>query len=35
VVTTGLPFYSTKKITGAAVSPKAPLAPIYEIQPAA
>lgn len=35
VVTTGLPFYSAKKITGAAVSPKAPLAPIYEIQPAA
>jgi peptide/nickel transport system substrate-binding protein len=35
VVTTGLPYYATKKVTGTAVSPKAPLAPIYTIQPAA
>ncbi|HEY3089817.1 MAG TPA: ABC transporter substrate-binding protein [Jatrophihabitantaceae bacterium] len=35
VVATGLPYYATKKITGMAVSPKAPLASIYEVQPAA
>jgi peptide/nickel transport system substrate-binding protein len=35
VVATGLPYYSTKKVTGATVSPKAPLASIYEVQPAA
>jgi peptide/nickel transport system substrate-binding protein len=35
VVATGLPFYATKKVTGTAVSPKAPLASIYEVQPAA
>jgi peptide/nickel transport system substrate-binding protein len=35
VVATGLPFYSTRKVTGATVSPKAPLASIYEVQPAA
>ncbi len=34
VVTTGLPYYATKKVTGTAVSPKAPLASIYEVQPA-
>jgi peptide/nickel transport system substrate-binding protein len=34
VVTTGLPFYATKKVTGTSVSPKAPLASIYEVQPA-
>jgi peptide/nickel transport system substrate-binding protein len=35
VVTTGLPYYTTKKVTGATVSPKAPLASIYEVRPAA
>jgi peptide/nickel transport system substrate-binding protein len=35
VVTTGLPYYASKRVTGTAVSPKAPLAPIYSIQPAA
>jgi peptide/nickel transport system substrate-binding protein len=35
VVATGLPFYTSKKVTGASVSPKAPLASIYEVQPAA
>jgi len=35
VVATGLPYYGTKKVTGIAVSPKAPLASIYEVQPAA
>jgi peptide/nickel transport system substrate-binding protein len=35
VVATGLPYYGTKKVTGMAVSPKAPLASIYEVQPAA
>jgi peptide/nickel transport system substrate-binding protein len=35
VVATGLPFYATKTITGTAVSAKAPLASIYEVQPAA
>ncbi|MFL6130286.1 MAG: hypothetical protein ACJ73E_14630, partial [Mycobacteriales bacterium] len=34
VVSTGLPYYATKKVTGTAVSPKAPLASIYEVQPA-
>jgi len=34
VVSTGLPYYATKKITGTTVSPKAPLASIYEVQPA-
>jgi peptide/nickel transport system substrate-binding protein len=34
VVATGLPYYATKKVTGTAVSPKAPLASIYEVQPA-
>jgi len=34
VVSTGLPYYATKKITGTMVSPKAPLASIYEVQPA-
>jgi peptide/nickel transport system substrate-binding protein len=34
VVTTGLPYYATKKVTGTSVSPKAPLASIYEVQPA-
>ena len=35
VVTTGLPYYTSSKVTGAKVSPKAPLASIYEVQPAA
>jgi peptide/nickel transport system substrate-binding protein len=35
VVATGLPFYAAKTVTGTAVSPKAPLASIYEVQPAA
>lgn len=35
VVATGLPYYGTRKVTGLAVSPKAPLASIYEVQPAA
>jgi peptide/nickel transport system substrate-binding protein len=35
VVATGLPFYAAKTVTGTTVSPKAPLASIYEIQPAA
>jgi ABC-type transport system substrate-binding protein len=35
VVTTGLPYYAAKTVTGTAVSPKAPLASIYEVQPAA
>ncbi|HWB36771.1 MAG TPA: ABC transporter substrate-binding protein, partial [Rugosimonospora sp.] len=35
VVTIGLPYYATSKITGTAVSPKAPLASLYEIQLAA
>jgi peptide/nickel transport system substrate-binding protein len=34
VVTTGLPFYATKAVTGTSVSAKAPLASIYEVQPA-
>ena len=34
VVTTGLPYYATKKVTGTSVSAKAPLASIYEVQPA-
>ncbi len=34
VVAVGLPFYATRKVTGTAVSPKAPLASIYEVQPA-
>jgi hypothetical protein len=29
-----LPYYATKKVTGTSVSPKAPLASIYEVQPA-
>jgi peptide/nickel transport system substrate-binding protein len=35
VVATGLPYYTSRKVTGASVSPKAPLASIYEVQPAA
>jgi peptide/nickel transport system substrate-binding protein len=35
VVTTGLPYYTTTKVTGATVSAKAPLASIYEVRPAA
>jgi peptide/nickel transport system substrate-binding protein len=35
VVATGLPYYATKKVTGTSVSAKAPLASIYEVQPAA
>lgn len=35
VVATGLPYYASKKVTGVAVSPKAPLASIYEVAPAA
>jgi ABC-type transport system substrate-binding protein len=35
VVATGLPYYTTTKVTGASVSPKAPLASIYEVRPAA
>jgi peptide/nickel transport system substrate-binding protein len=35
VVATGLPFYATKDVTGTTVSPRAPLASIYEVQPAA
>lgn len=34
VVTTGLPFYASKSVTGSTVSPKAPLGSVYEIQPA-
>lgn len=34
VVTTGLPFYASRKVTGTTVSPTAPLASIFEIQPA-
>ena len=34
VVTTGLPFYANQKVTGTNVSPTAPLASLYEIQPA-
>jgi peptide/nickel transport system substrate-binding protein len=34
VVTTGLPYYTTTKVTGATVSAKAPLASIYEVRPA-
>jgi peptide/nickel transport system substrate-binding protein len=34
VVTTGLPFYASRKVTGTTVSPTAPLASIYEIQSA-
>jgi peptide/nickel transport system substrate-binding protein len=34
VVATGLPYYATRKVTGTAVSPRAPLASIYEVQPA-
>lgn len=35
VVTTGLPFYARKEVTGTDVSPKAPLVSLYEIQAAA
>jgi len=35
VVTTGLPYYTSSRVTGAKVSPKAPLASIYEVQLAA
>jgi peptide/nickel transport system substrate-binding protein len=35
VVTTGLPFYARKTVTGTATSAKAALLPLYEIQPAA
>ena len=35
VVATGRPYYATKKVTSTGVSPKAPLASIYEVQPAA
>jgi peptide/nickel transport system substrate-binding protein len=35
VVTTGLPFYARKNVTGTGVSPKAPLASLYEVQAAA
>jgi ABC-type transport system substrate-binding protein len=35
VVATGLPYYATKKVTGTAVSPKAPLASVYEVELAA
>jgi peptide/nickel transport system substrate-binding protein len=35
VVTTGLPFYARRNVTGTSVSPKAPLASLYEIQSAA
>lgn len=34
VVATGLPFYAVKKVTGSAVSPSAPLASLFELQPA-
>jgi peptide/nickel transport system substrate-binding protein len=34
VVTTGLPFYASRKVTGTTVSPTAPLASLYEIQSA-
>jgi peptide/nickel transport system substrate-binding protein len=34
VVATGLPYYATKAVTGTSVSPRAPLASIYEVQPA-
>ncbi len=35
VVTTGLAFYARKTVTGTATSAKAPLLPLYEVQPAA
>lgn len=35
VVTTGLPYYARKTVTGLATSPKAPVLSLYEIQPAA
>jgi peptide/nickel transport system substrate-binding protein len=35
VVTTGLPFYARKSITGTSVSTKAPLVSLYEVQEAA
>jgi peptide/nickel transport system substrate-binding protein len=34
VVTTGLPYYATKAVTGTSVSAMEPLASIYEVQPA-
>lgn len=32
IVASGLPFYASKKVTGSTVSPKSPLASLYEIQ---
>lgn len=35
VVATGLPYYAGRDVTGTSVSPKAPLASLYEVRPAA